>query len=313
MRIIEKTTEFHIEEPTVIAIGKFDGIHLGHKEIFARLFLAKKEGFKTAVFTFDPSPAAFFSRKTVPELTTKEEKRRLFSDMGIDYLVEYPFARYTANIDPTDYVREFLLDKMNGKRIVAGTDVSFGKGGAGDADLLRQLSEELGFSLDILDKVTYEGREISSSYVRDEIMQGNVKKAALLMGCPYFITGIVENGKKLGRKLNMPTANIYPAEEKLLPKYGVYFCNVEIGDGIDDRVYHGITNIGERPSVSDGNRVSVETYLLDFDGNLYQKELKISLLQFKREETQFASVEELKEAVRQDIKDVRAYFDLLLE
>lgn len=304
MQIIQNTTEFHIDEKTVIAIGKFDGIHRGHKEIFARLAEAKAEGLKTAVFTFDPSPATFFSKQIVPELTTKEEKRNLFTQMQIDYLVEYPFAQETADVLPKDYVVDFLLRKMNGKKIVAGTDVSFGKRGAGDANLLREMAIQLGFELVIVDKIKRDNKEISSSFVRDEVLKGNMELVSELLGNPYFISGTVETGKKLGRTLGMPTANIYPSKEKLLPPYGVYFCNVYMGE----LCYHGVTNIGCRPTVLDGNRTSVETYLLDYEGDLYGKDLRVELLHYSRPEKRFESVEALRDCVMNDIQSAKHYF-----
>ncbi len=167
MQIIENTTEFHIPYKTAIAIGKFDGIHRGHKELLKCLESAKKSGLKTAVFTFFPSPAAFFSKEELKELTTHQEKRALFEEMGIDYLVEYPFCKKTADVAPDRYVKEFLLDKMNGVLIVAGCDVGFGKGGKGDRRLLERLSLEYGFRLEIIDKLKYQEREISSTFVRN--------------------------------------------------------------------------------------------------------------------------------------------------
>ena len=305
MQIIEQTTEFHIEEPTAIAIGKFDGIHRGHKEIFSNLFQAKKEGLKTAVFTFDPSPETFFSKKQIPELTTREEKRKLFENMQIDYLVEYPFAQATADVLPRDYVTDFLLHKMNGKLIVAGTDVSFGKGGKGNASLLRTMEKEYHFQLVIIDKILRGQKEISSSYVREEVAKGNMELVEELLGTPYFISGIVEEGKKLGRTLGIPTANIYPSSEKLLPPNGVYFCNVLCCG----EKYHGVTNIGCRPTVQDGERMSVETYLLDFDKNLYGRELLVELLHFSRKEERFESVRELSLCIKNDICLARDFFE----
>lgn len=307
MRIIEHTTEFHIDEPTAIAIGKFDGIHRGHREIFAKLTEAKALGLKSAVFTFDPSPATFFSGKVVPELTTKEEKRKMFAKMQMDYLVEYPFTRITADVLPQDYVTDFLLTRMKGKMIVAGTDVSFGRGGKGDVFLLRDMMEAYHFDLQIVEKIKMQDKEISSSYVRDEVSKGNMELVCNLLGTPYFICGMVENGKKLGRTLGMPTANIYPPAEKLLPPNGVYFCNIIL----EDKKYHGVTNIGCRPTVRDGERMSVETYLLNYDGDLYGKELIIELLHFVRPEKRFHSVEELRACVMENIKEARAYFSTI--
>lgn len=305
MKIIEKTTEFHIDEPTAIAIGKFDGIHMGHKKIFEKLSCAKKEGLKTVVFTFDPSPASFFSKESIKELSTKNEKRLLFEKMGIDYLVEYPFEQKTADVLPEDYVKDFLMEKMNGKIIVAGTDVSFGKGGVGDAALLEKMALVHDFQFVKVNKLKEGEREVSSSFVREEVIKGNMEHVKSLIGEAYCISGIVEEGKKLGRTLGMPTANIYPESEKLLPPNGVYFCDVEIEENV---VYHGVTNIGCRPTVKDGNRVSVETYLLHYDGDLYGKKLNVRLLHFVRAERKFDSVDDLKNCVLDNIAQAEKYF-----
>lgn len=306
MQIIENTTEFHIPYKTAIAIGKFDGIHRGHKELFGCLERAKKRGLKTAVFTFYPSPAAFFSGHEVKELTTDEEKRILFEKMGVDYLVEYPFCQETADVAPDVYVKEFLLDKMNGSVIAAGQDVSFGKGGKGDRKLLEKLSEECGFELVIIDKLKYGEREISSTYVREEILKGNMERAEQLLGEPFFVSGTVENGKKLGRRLGMPTANLYPSSNKLLPPNGVYFSRVSV----KGKSYPGVTNIGRRPTIKDGNRISVETYLLDFEKEIYGETIKVELLHFRRPEQKFDGVEQLRLAVNANISEAETYFGI---
>lgn len=306
MQIIENTTEFHIPYKTAIAIGKFDGIHRGHKELFGCLEHAREKGLRTAVFTFYPSPAAFFSGHKVKELTTDEEKRILFEQMGIDYLVEYPFCQETADVAPDVYVKEFLLDKMNGSLIAAGQDVSFGKGGKGDRRLLEKLSEEYGFELVIIDKLKYGEREISSTYVREEILKGNMEKAEQLLGEPFFVSGTVENGKKLGRRLGMPTANLYPPRDKLLPPNGVYFSRV-IFKG---KTYPAVTNIGSRPTIKDGNRISVETYLLDFEKEIYGENIKVELLHFRRPEQKFDGVEQLRLAVNANISEAETYFGI---
>lgn len=304
MLIIEHTTEFHIPEKTAIAIGKFDGIHRGHKALFQCLERAGRTGLKKAVFTFDPSPAAYFSGHGVKELTTDREKRILFEQMGIDYLVEYPFGKETAGVEPERYVNEFLLDKMNGALIIAGEDVSFGRGGKGDRALLERMSEEYGFRLEIIEKLKYGDREISSTYVREEVEKGDMEKAAKLLGEPFFIGGVVEDGKKLGRKLGMPTANLYPPSDKLLPPNGVYFSNVLL----KGKTYPGVTNIGSRPTVEDGSRISVETYLLGLDAEIYGETIKVELLHYQRPERKFDNVEQLKVAVFQNIEEAKQYF-----
>lgn len=306
MRIIEHTTEFHIPEKTAVAIGKFDGIHRGHRALLKSLTQAKGTGLKTAVFTFDPSPAAYFAGCGIRELTTAAEKRLLFERTGIDYLVEYPFGRKTAAVEPKRYVTEFLLDKMHAALVVAGEDVSFGKEGRGDRTLLENMSVTCGFRLEIIQKLIYRGREISSTYVREKVEQGDMETAAKLLGAPYFVSGTIESGKKLGRKLGIPTANLYPEAGKLLPPNGVYFSNVILRGR--DAVYHGVTNIGTRPTVNDGNRLNAETFLLDFDEEIYNQAVRVELLHYQRPEQSFEGVEQLKAAILQNIGEAERYF-----
>lgn len=305
MQIIENTTEFYIPEKTAIAIGKFDGIHRGHKALFGCLREENKKGLKTAVFTFRPSPSVYFGGANMKELTTDAEKRQLFEQMGMDYLVEYPFDSRTAGVEPEAYVVDFLLGRMNGVFIVAGEDVSFGKGGKGDRALLEKLAGEYGFTLRIIPKLMFEQREISSTFVREEVLKGNMERAEALLGTPFFISGTVENGKKLGRKLGLPTANLYPSGDKLLPPNGVYFSVVERRG----KRYPGVTNIGCRPTVEDGNRISVETCLFDFSEEIYGEEIRVFLLHFQRPEQKFENVGQLKAAVEQNVKEAKAYFE----
>ena len=307
MEIIEQTTEFHIPESTAVAIGKFDGMHRGHRKLFSCLLeKAEEKGLKTAVFTFHPSPAVFFSGKQEGELTTQKEKRQIFERMGIDYLVECPFDKKTADMEPEAYVKDFLLSKMNAALIVAGEDVTFGKGAKGDKKLLERLATECDFELQVIEKLTFDGRQISSTYVRQEVVKGNMEGAANLLGEPYFVSGKVAHGKKLGRKLNMPTANLYPGKDKLLPPKGVYFSNVILRGS----AYPAVTNIGSRPSVEDGEQINSETYLLDFNEDIYGEWIKVELLHFRRAEAKFSDEEALKKAVHENIREAREYFKL---
>ena len=193
MRIIQQTTEFHIEEKTAAAIGKFDGIHKGHGKLLENILRQKEKGLKSVVFTFEPLPAVFFGQTGIKELTSKREKEELFEKMGIDILIEFPLTEATASMSPEEFVREILVDKMNVEYLAAGTDLSFGYRGAGNGGLLKKLAREYGFKAEIIEKVCHDGREISSSYIREEIERGNMEKAAALIGNAYSISGIVES------------------------------------------------------------------------------------------------------------------------
>lgn len=306
MKIINEK-EFHIDEPTVVAIGKFDGIHLGHVELIKHILEAKtKLGCKSAVFTFNVSAASFFAGKDIKEITTLSEKRVIFDSLGMDYLVEFPLDNETAGILPEDFIKDIMKGMMNMKYIVAGEDVSYGKYGKGDADLLRKLSESLDYRVEIIDKVKYDLKDISSTYVRDEITLGHMDMVTKLLGHPYSFAGVVESGHKLGRTLGFPTMNLYPDEAKILPPMGVYYSEVLY----EDATYPGLTNIGVRPTVSNDNCVSVETYLFDFDMDMYGKEIITRILDFKRPEIKFDSKEALKAQMEIDLRDGRKYHRL---
>ncbi len=303
MRIIEKTTAFVLEKPTAVAIGKFDGIHKGHQSLLTHILEQKGKGMEAAVFTFEPSPAVFFTGKRLPELTTKQEKRKIFQELGIDVLIEFPLVRETADMPAERFVTDVLVRQMKAAYIAAGYDLSFGKSGSGNADLLMKASRQYGFTVEIIDKICLEGVEISSTRVRETIKAGNMEKAEKLIGEPYSISGIVTHGKKLGRKLGMPTLNLLPPTEKLLPPYGVYFSEVAVGE----QVRKGITNIGLKPTVNEKGGAGVETYLYDFAQDIYGREITVRLFHFHRPEKKFASVEVLKTQMAADIAEGRYY------
>ncbi|MBD5544482.1 MAG: bifunctional riboflavin kinase/FAD synthetase [Lachnospiraceae bacterium] len=304
MKLIRDTKQFHMEEETAVAIGKFDGIHLGHRTLLQKILEAKNLGLKAAVFTFTPSPGTYFTGKPVEEITTREEKRTMFAKMGIDYLIEYPFDKETANLLPEDFVNHILLCNMSARLIAAGKDVSFGLGGKGDAGLLEKLGREKGFATKIIPKICYEGKVISSTYLRNVIKEGNMELAGALMGEPYFLEGIVVKGKQLGRTMGMPTVNLLPAEEKLLPPKGVYFSTVEY----EGKLYRGVTNIGRKPTVGGKNPIGAETYIYDFSKMLYGESIRVRLLHYERAERKFESLLQLKEAIEKNIADGKEYF-----
>lgn len=303
MQIIERETAFQLHKPSAVAIGKFDGIHRGHQSLLRHVLEQKEKGLQAVVFTFDPSPAALFLGEDLPELTTKREKRRLFQEMGIDVLIEFPLNFTTAATEPEAFIEKVLAGQMKIAYIAAGEDLSFGKKGKGDAALLRKMAGFFGYRTEIIEKVCLDGVEISSSYVREVIKSGDMEKAERLIGEAYSVSGVVAHGKKLGRKLGMPTVNLLPEKEKLLPPYGVYFSEVSLGE----RVYKGITNIGCKPTVNEEKQAGVETYLYDFAQDIYGKEITVRLFSFHRPEKKFESVEDLKKQMAADIARGRYY------
>ncbi|MCM1253258.1 MAG: bifunctional riboflavin kinase/FAD synthetase [Clostridium sp.] len=303
MQIIKDTTEFVLPKRSVVAIGKFDGMHLGHQKLFDRVLAQKEKGLLAAVFTFDPPPEAFFSGKAAKGLMSREEKRNAFEQMGIDVLIEFPMNKETAATEPEYFIKEYLAGKLRAAVITAGADISFGSRGAGDAGLLKKLSEEYGYRVEIIEKVSIAGERVSSTAIREAVRKGDMAKAELFLGASYQVNGVVSHGRELGRKLGMPTLNILPPDDKLLPPSGVYYSKV----WLDNVRYPAISNVGCKPTVSRGQRMGVETYLYDFTGDVYGKEIVVELLDFKRAERKFDGVEALKAQMQKDIAEGAAW------
>lgn len=306
MKIIEKTTEFRIGQETAVAIGKFDGFHRGHQKLLNRIKEQKERGLAAVVFTFVPSPAAFFSKEPERDLTTIAEKRKIFEEAGVDYLIEYPFYQEIADMDPEIYISKVLVEQLNAKCIVAGEDVSFGKKGLGDCRLLKEKAMQYGYEVVIIDKVLYKGKEVSSTYVRKAVRQGDMELAEQLLGQPYHVGGTIIHGRHLGSSLGMPTVNIVPPEQKLLPPNGVYFSYIKM----DGNTYQGITNIGTKPTVSGEAVMGVETYIYDFSRDVYGQEAEVYLLHYKRPEMRFDGIDALKAQMASDIAKGREYHGL---
>lgn len=299
MIIITGTTDFNIEEETAVAIGKFDGIHVGHRRLLQEILDQKKKGRRACVFTFDPAPSVFFGKGDEKSLTTRDEKRKLFELLGIDILIEFPMNNETASILPQVFISDILCDKMNAVFIAAGEDLSYGMGGAGNASLLQEMAGEYGLEIQIIPKIVIAGKKVSSTLVREAVEQGDMIYAESLLGLPYSVSGIVQHGNHIGHSLGMPTLNLIPSKDKLLPPNGVYFSRVML----DGKLYKGISNIGLRPTIEEEVKLTgVETYLYDYNGDAYGKEIEVSFLDFRRKEQKFTDMEQLKKQLMEDLR-----------
>ena len=307
MQIISGTTQFRIEEPTAVAIGKFDGLHQGHRKLLNEIIAQKEDGLKAAVFTFDPSPEIFFGMNPSRELSTNSEKRQLFEEIGIDILVEFPFNKETAAISPENFVIDILRGRMNAAFVAAGTDLSFGTMGKGNFELMSSLARHLGFEARKIDKIERNRKIISSTLIRELVEKGEMEEAAACLGEPYRITGKIVHGRALGRRIGIPTLNQIPPADKLLPPFGVYYSEVKA----DGRVFKGMTNIGIKPTVTDEHRTTVETYLYNFSGDLYGEYADVKLLTFRRPEKRFADIKELQRTMQEDIRAGEIYHGLV--
>jgi len=298
LEIIANTTQFYLERETAVAIGKFDGVHVGHRRLLEEILEQKKNGLTTCVFTFDPPPAVLFGRSDTKELTTREEKRLLFERMGIDILIEFPLTLETAAIPPLAFVVDILVKQLQARLVVAGEDLSFGAGGAGDAALLKKLSLEFGFEVKTIEKVRIDTQVVSSTDIRAMVEAGNMNMVERMMGKPYTVMGTVAHGNRIGRTIGFPTVNLLPQPEKLMPPNGVYDAYVYY-DGVK---YRGISNVGYKPTVTDERVLGLETYLYDFDREIYGEEIEVELLTYRRPERQFESLDALKAQLKEDIR-----------
>ena len=305
MKYIKNTTDFLIEEPTVISLGKFDGIHRGHELLLEQLLKKKKEGLATVIFTFDIPPKKKLEEEDVKVLTTNEEKMHMFDTFGIDYLIECPFTQEVMSMEPEDFIR-MLVSKLSVKCIVAGEDFCFGHNRRGNYKMLQRYAELLSYEAIILPKMKEDARDISSTYVREEIAAGRIEKANKLLGYSYFVSGIVEHGNRLGRTIGFPTINIIPPANKLLPDFGVYITKVTI----DGESYQGVTNVGCKPTIAGKNPIGIETYILDFNQDVYGKNACVTFLKKIRNECKFPNIEALSEQMRIDVNKAKDYFSL---
>ena len=303
MQYIHNTFDFKIEEDTVITLGKFDGLHRGHELLMENLLnWREKYHYKAVVFTFDIPPRQQVNGVGTRVLTTNEEKRAIFERSGVDYLIECPFTPEVMCMEPKAFI-EWMVTALHARCFVIGNDFRFGHNRAGDYEVLRQYAAEFGYEVVVLDKIQEDGRDISSTYIREEIGQGHIEKANNLLGYEFFAKSMIIHGKQLGRKIGIPTINMEFPPEKLLPPNGVYVTRV-----LMDGVWHkGVTNVGCKPTVSDSHLIGVETHILDFSGNVYGKEAEVCFLHYIRPEQKFASIEDLQAQMERDVMTSRQF------
>lgn len=281
---------------TAVTLGKFDGVHRGHKKLICRILEKKAEGLETVIFAFDASRHMLY---------TKEERRERLAKMGIDCLIECPLDEQIRHMTPRAFVKDILVDCLHVAHIAVGEDFRFGYERKGNPQLLLQMGKEEGFTVDVFPKEMDRGREISSTYVREQLNEGNLPKVNELLGDVFFVTGEVLHGRGLGHRKLFPTTNLVPPREKLLPPNGVYVTISDFGE----KRFGGITNIGYKPTVGGEEFIGVETYLFHCKENLYGKKSRVYFLEFLRPERKFDSLLQLKEQLKKDIAKGMAYFE----
>ena len=300
MQIHYGLDNFKVKIP-VVTIGTFDGVHLGHREVIAELRrITRETGGESVVFSFFPHPRMVVTPKedTIRLLSTQAEKSALLEELGLDHLVVYPFTKEFATLTYTDFVKDILVSKMHIHKLVTGYDHKFGHGREGDFHALNRLGEQYGFEVEQLNPLLVENMAVSSTKIRMALEVGDVGKANHFLGYAYLLKGKVVEGRRLGRELGFPTANILPDDHhKLVPYDGVYAVYIHV----EGARYQGMLNVGTRPTVnSNVDHRSIEVHIFDFSRYIYDQPISVSFVERIRDEVKFESLEGLKEQLGKD-------------
>ena len=296
---IFKTSEMIGLQNTVVTLGKFDGMHLGHQSLLQQMVMEKEnKQLSSVVFSFD-----IISTMGGGSLTTQQERAYLAEKFGADYLVLFPANKETMQMHPEDFVKTVLIDSLGAKIIITGADFRFGKNRTGSVETLQQYASQYGYSVVVKEDCVFENERISSSRIKQELQTGDLKKAEAMLGYPYFMIGKIIKGKQLGRTMGIRTLNMEVEAKKIMLKKGVYATATEI----DGRTYQSITNIGTCPTVCTKDCISVETHVFDFNDEIYGEEVLVNFFGFVREEKKFKSIEELQKQIEKDIQFVKNY------
>lgn len=303
MIYINDRNHINLSRKTAVTLGKFDGIHIGHRLLIDQIVSSKEEGLTPVMFTF--SSANVIRKDSIDSyIYTEDEKREILEEMGLDILISYPFDDDIKHMDAERFIKDILVDQLQAKRVVVGSDYCFGYQRQGNVDLLLKSSARYGYKCIVYDKICLENTVVSSTSIRNELLNGNIELVNRMLGREYSITGEVQYGNQIGRTLGMPTANIRPATDKLLPPNGVYVTKIRF----DDNEYAGITNIGYKPTIGGETQPGVETYIFDYNGHLYGKKITVQFCTFVRGEQKFSNLERLKEQMHKDMAFGRSYF-----
>ncbi|MCF0228749.1 MAG: riboflavin biosynthesis protein RibF [Parasporobacterium sp.] len=275
---------------TIVTLGKFDGYHRGHRMLLDTAAKLKKDLNAAAViFTFDVNPLTVINDDSCRTIISRNERSGAVYPDSIDYVVEFPFNKETMGMEPETFVKDILVDRLGVSVVVVGEDFRFGRGRSGSVETLKALGDKYAFTVKALNKLTYKSsddgveREISSSFIKDEILAGHMETVTDMLGKPFSVNSPVIHGKRLGRTIGFPTINQMVPEDKILPPDGVYAT----GTLIDGREYMSITNVGKRPTFKDGEHRTIETNIFDFDGDIYGRTLQVNFYKFIRPERRF--------------------------
>lgn len=300
MEIINLNKDNFSKEPLAIALGYFDGVHLGHQAVILNAVrYSRKHQIKSAVLTFSINPKHFFNKVGSTDLLTpKEEKIKLFQQLGVDQLIILPFNKQLSRMMPDEFIKEYLI-AQGVCYISTGFDFRFGRHGAGDVTVLKKYEEV--FKLQTTPKLEFGKMKIGTTQIREYLTEGAVEKAAQMLGRPYSLTGKVVKGNQRGSEIGFPTANIRLDEDFVVPQKGVYAARVYV----KNKVYNGMCNIGHNPTFNYSEAVSIEVNLLDFNEDIYGETVRVEFIKRLRSERRFQSIAELMDQLQSDREAVR--------
>lgn len=306
MRLFHGTDNAKIVRPTVVTLGVFDGLHLGHQLIMQTVLeRARSVGAVPTVITFEPHPRAVLHPESAPPLLqTFDQKIEALGVLGIEQTIVIRFDKDFAQIRASDFLRDVIVDRLHAKEVYLGRGFAFGHAREGNIDLLRTVSQSLGFFADEVAEVRLRGRRVSSSRIRELLQQGHVNVARRMLGRPYGVEGRVVRGAERGNTLGFPTANLHP-QNRVIPRGGVYVTATLI----DGQWRRSVTNIGTRPTFGADNESSVETFVMNWSGDLYGDVVRVRFLHRLRAEKKFNSLDELRFQIKSDVAWAEKYFE----
>ncbi|MFT3794767.1 bifunctional riboflavin kinase/FAD synthetase [Flavobacterium sp.] len=299
MKIFHSITDFSSARKTIVTLGTFNGVHIGHKKIIEKLLQSAAEtGSESLILTFFPHPRMVLQESSeIQLLNTLEEKIKLLENSGLDNLIIHPFDEAFSRLTAEEFVSKILVEKFNIRKIIIGHDHRFGRNRTANIDDLIVFGQTYGFEVEQISAQEIDAVSVSSTKIRNALLEGNISLANEYLGYPYLLTGTVVKGKQLGRTIGFPTANLHIAENyKLIPKIGVYV----VQSVLEGKIVYGMMSIGTNPTVG-GDSLTIEVYFFDFGADLYGQKIEISILDYIRDEEKFASVDLLKEKLYQDM------------
>lgn len=303
MVTVQSISKYDKNHPSVITIGTFDGVHVGHKLILERLINdARINNRVSAVLTFFPHPRMVLQKDSdIKLLNTIEEKKKILDDLGLDYLIIQPFTKTFSRLSATTFVRDMLVNALHAKKVIIGYDHRFGRNRNANINDLMAFGNSLDFEVEEIPAQEIEAVAVSSTKIRNALLEGDVATANTYLGYFYMLSGEIIRGKGLGKELGFPTANLHIEEAyKLIPRNGVYV----VQSSLKNKIVYGMMNIGTNPTV-DGQHQSIEVHFFDFDEDLYHQHIQVNILHWIREEHKFNSLEELKEQLKKDKETAR--------